>query len=226
MANLSARQYNVNKDSWEEDKLVKRMCDAFWEDVCISADLEKILNFSGKSNKRNVTRECLPFEIIMYCKTFSKTDGTSEIKDKLLELKKYIEPDIWNMLLPFFIYVEPDIDLDNLNNYTLDTFKRNNFIYSLGLLTGKYCYYEKLSKKIGKCDSLSKCPKKYGCRYFSLFNYLKDVKYERHMELYDKMLEDNLNLGNNMDFLEYWIERFKEEEDSEWEDLLKDFVLY
>ncbi len=213
------RNANVNKDSWDEDKLVKRMCDAFWEDVCISADLEKILNFSERSNKRNVTRDYVLSELMLYYNTLSGIDDVIDIEDKLLEIKKYIDADIWKMLLPFFIYVESDIDLDNLNNYTLDIFKRNNFIYSLALLTGddrsyerksiiitvfdkmeerikinERGYYKNLLRGTKKCDSFSDCSKKDECRYFLLINYLKKLKADSLKRLKIDNLEIVLDL--------------------------------
>jgi len=47
---------------------------------------------------------------------------------------------------------------------------------------------------------------------------VQDVVYKKHSELYDKMVSDELSLGNKMDFLEYWLVRFGEE-DFEWENI-------
>lgn len=201
----AVRNVNVNKDSWNENKLVKDMCDAFLEDVCISLDLEKIFIFGDKVNiKYNKKEENLfaSNQNVMY-KLFRTSNPYERIEELCLKLKKQVKPSTWEKLMPFFLYVTSDVDVENLKNYKLDTFKKYNFLYSLGLLAGRdreneensisetvfnKIYKGKLKEKMDICKKFIKerckvlkkdnnnfkCLVKNSCNYILLYDFIKN----------------------------------------------------
>ncbi len=119
--------------------MLTNMCEAFWEDVYISADLEKLFNFCDEIYIKDNAKEekMLSDNKNIRYKLFGTGNGYEKVVESCLKLKRHVKPGTWEKIMPFFLYVAPDIDFKNLKNYKLDTFKMYNFLYSLGLLAGR-----------------------------------------------------------------------------------------
>ena len=127
-------------------KLLDNMLDAFWEDVCIFADLSKVLQFVENKNSHGTGKNY--FDMVDE-DDFSKwkhnlfEDMDFEKVNRNIDLARGgIKEEVWESLLPFFLYVLPDIDEKKIQGLTLDVFKTYDFVFSLGLLIGKNGDYE------------------------------------------------------------------------------------
>lgn len=130
----------------DKHKLLDNMLDVFWEDVCIFADLSKVLQFSENKNGHRTGKNY--FDMVNE-DDFSKwkhnlfADIDFEEVNRNIDLARSgIKEEVWESLLPFFLYVLPDINGAKIQKFTLDVFKTYDFVFSLGLLIGKNGDYE------------------------------------------------------------------------------------
>ena len=130
----------------DKSKLLDDMLNAFWEDVCIFADLSKVLQFAENKNGHRTEKNY--FDMVNE-DDFSKwkhnlfADIDFEEVNRNIDLARSgIKEEVWESLLPFFLYVLPDINGAKIQEFTLDVFKTYDFVFSLGLLIGKNGDYE------------------------------------------------------------------------------------
>lgn len=130
----------------DKPKLLKNMWDAFWEDVYIYADLSKILLFDeNKSSHRTEKNYFDKIDEDDYSKCkhnlFADTDFET-VNENIDIARRCIKEEVWESLLPFFLYVLTDMNGAKMQKCTLDVFKEYDFVFSLGLLVGKNGDYE------------------------------------------------------------------------------------
>lgn len=134
---------NVNE---EKEKIMMDMCEAFWEDVCITTELKTI--FHSTENPQAVQDEG-ELELLydengsMKYNLFINTENGCEIAEQnCLLLKKRVSSDLWKSLLPCFLYIAADADLYGNGRFDLEDLETYSFIYSLGLLFESDSDYE------------------------------------------------------------------------------------
>lgn len=136
----------IFEDNDDKDTFVEKMCSAFWEDVCIEADLKKIINFSNPKRTVSGQNSIHSFgdetddEIWHYL-----FNGKRDFDKLQKKVKKTLGDDLWRRLKPFFLYMLPDVKDGELINYRLDTFSKYNYIYFLGLNIGRSSEREEMT---------------------------------------------------------------------------------
>ena len=84
--------------------MLTNMCEAFWENVYISADLEKLFNFCDEIYIKDNAKEekMLSDNKNIRYKLFGTGNGYEKVVESCLKLKRHVKPGTWEKIMPFF----------------------------------------------------------------------------------------------------------------------------
>lgn len=127
-------------------ELLNNMLDAFWEDVCISVNLSNYLHFSENKNyhkkDENYFDQVDEDDFSKWKHNLFMDVDFEKVNENIDLARSFIKEEVWESLLPFFLYILPDINGAKIKKFTLDVFKEYDFAFSLGILIGKNGDYE------------------------------------------------------------------------------------